>query len=483
MTNLKHQLFSGVMYSALSKYAGLFISLAVTGILARLLPPSDFGTVSIATVLIQFFSVLANAGIASAIIQHKELGRRDINEIYMATLWIGGALSVLVFALAGPAAAFYHDPRLLPLCRWLSASLFLSAASVVPNTLFYKEKRFRYIARRTLAIQAVTGIFAIGTALSGMGIYSLLVQPLLSNLLIYMTALKSYPQQWLWTTGINSLKRIGRYSLYQFLFDTTGYFTRNLDKLLVGKFMGMQPLAYYEKSYRLMTLPLQNVTYVITPVLHPLLSDYRDDAGRLAEVNGRISRLLAFIGFPLSALFFFSAPEWVICFFGSQWQASVPLFRILSLSVGFQLVLSSSGSFYQAGGYTKGLFLCGLFGAAATMASVLCGIFLWGSLSGTAVCMVVASLACFVQCYWLLYRRLFRCSLHRFYRQLAAPFLLGVGIAALLWLFSFVCGNWPLLVSLIVKSALSLLAVIGYLHLTGEYPVLSILYNKIGEKP
>lgn len=97
--------------------------------------------------------------------------------------------------------------------------------------------------------------------------------------------------------------------------------------------------------------------------------------------------------------------------------------------------------------------------------------------------MVVASLACFVQCYWLLYRRLFRCSLRQFYRQLAAPFLLGLGIAALLWLFSFVCGNWPLLVSLIVKSALSLLAVIGYLHLTGEYPVLSILYNKIGEKP
>lgn len=39
--------------------------------------------------------------------------------------------------------------------------------------------------------------------------------------------------------------------------------------------MGAANLGYYEKSYRLMMLPLENVSSVISPVLHPLLSEYQ----------------------------------------------------------------------------------------------------------------------------------------------------------------------------------------------------------------
>lgn len=52
--NIKHQLFSGVFYTALAKYSGIIISLVVAGILARLLSPDDFGVVAIATVIIAF---------------------------------------------------------------------------------------------------------------------------------------------------------------------------------------------------------------------------------------------------------------------------------------------------------------------------------------------------------------------------------------------------------------------------------------------
>ena len=69
--------------------------------------------------------------------------------------------------------------------------------------------------------------------------------------------------------------------MYQFLFSVMSYFIRNLDKMLIGKYIGMAPLGYYEKSYRLMSLPIQNITYVITPVLHPILSDYQKEEKRL----------------------------------------------------------------------------------------------------------------------------------------------------------------------------------------------------------
>lgn len=119
------------------------------------------------------------------------------------------------------------------------------------------------------------------------------------------------------------------------------YFIRNLDKMLIGKYIGMAPLGYYEKSYRLMSLPIQNITYVITPVLHPILSDYQKEEKRLATINERMVRLLAFIGFPLGILLFFCGRELMLFVFGPQWEPSIPAFQILSLSVGLQIVMSS----------------------------------------------------------------------------------------------------------------------------------------------
>ena len=69
--NLKQQLFSGVFWTALAKYSGIFISLIVAGVLARLLSPEDFGIVAIATVIIAFFNLFTDVGISPAIIQNK----------------------------------------------------------------------------------------------------------------------------------------------------------------------------------------------------------------------------------------------------------------------------------------------------------------------------------------------------------------------------------------------------------------------------
>jgi O-antigen/teichoic acid export membrane protein len=161
------------------------------------------------------------------------------------------------------------------------------------------------------------------------------------------------------------LRQIFSYSAYQFLFNIINYFSRNLDKLLIGKYMGMSPLGYYEKSYRLMMLPLQNITQVITPVMHPIFSDYQNDLERLASGYERIVRFLAFIGLPLSVLLYFTASEVTLIIFGDQWIPSIPIFQILTLSVGIQIILSSSGSIFQAAGDTKSLFVCGLFSSAS----------------------------------------------------------------------------------------------------------------------
>ena len=355
--NIKHQLFSGVFYTALAKYSGIIISLVVAGILARLLSPDDFGVVAIATVIIAFFNLFTDMGISPAIVQHKSLTKEELSDIFSFTVWTGIGISILFFAASWLIADYYESGILRTLCQLLSVNLFFASANIVPGALFYRNKEFKFIAVRSFIIQIAGGAGAITAALCGAGLYALIINPILSSILIFVISYQRYPQRLRFTLGLKVLRKIFSYSAYQFLFNVINYFSRNLDKLLIGKYMSMSDLGYYEKSYRLMMLPLQNITQVITPVMHPIFSDFQNDKEKLATSYERIVRFLSFIGLPLSVLLFFTAEEVTLIIFGDQWLPSVPVFRILALSVGIQIILSSSGSIFQAAGDTRSLFI------------------------------------------------------------------------------------------------------------------------------
>ena len=89
MSSTKKELLSGVFYTAIAKYSGIIVSLVVAGILARLIEPEEFGIVAIATVIISFFSIFSDLGIAPAIIQNKELSQKDLSYIFTFTIWLG----------------------------------------------------------------------------------------------------------------------------------------------------------------------------------------------------------------------------------------------------------------------------------------------------------------------------------------------------------------------------------------------------------
>lgn len=482
MKTLKRQLVSGVFYTAIAKYSGVFTSLIVAGVLARLLSPDDFGIVAIATVIISFFGIFTDMGISPAIVQHKELTERDLSNIYSFTLWSGVGAAILFFIASWPISTYYNSEILRTLCQLLSINLLFASVNIVPSALFYKNKEFKFIAIRSFVIQIAGGVASIIAALCGAGLYALIINPILSSILIFGISYHRYPQRLRLTTGMVTIRKIFSYSAYQFMFNLINYFSRNLDKLLIGKYMGMAPLGYYEKSYRLMTLPLQNITQVITPVMHPILCDFQNDPQRMATSSERIVRLLAFLGMPLTVLLFFTAQEVTLIIFGNQWLPSVPVFQILSLTVGIQMILSTSGSIYQAAGETRSLFICGVFSATLNVSGMLIGIFYFGTLEAVAWCIVTTFSINFVQCYWLMYRVTFKRSARHFVRQLLSPLLLSAICAVALFPLYYGLAGGNILVTLIVKGFVFFVIFGGYIQLSHEYDIVGKVKTIISKR-
>lgn len=472
MKSTKRELLSGIFYTAIAKYSNMFISLIVTGVLARLLSPKDFGVVAIATVIISFFGIFTDIGISPAIIQNKKLTQDDLTQIFSFTFWLGLIISFLFFFSAGFIAGWYQSPILKILCQLLAANLFLSAIDIVPNALIEKHKEFKFIALRGFIIQLCTGTLGVSVALLGGGLYALIVSPIISALLVFFISFRRYPQHLKMTLGLESMGKIFSYSFYQFLFNLINYFSRNLDKLLIGKYLSLSLLGYYEKSYRLMMLPLQNITVVITPVIHPIFSEFQNDINYLAKSYEKIVRFLAFLGFPIGVLLFFIAKELTLIIFGNQWMPSIPIFQILCFSVGIQVVMSSSGSIFQAAGFTKHLFICGLFSSIANVVGFLISIFLFRTLTSVAVSICITFLINFIQCYWFMYFFTFKRNIWHFINQLIRPLVLSSIIFVVLFFVSHFIVSLNIFVTLIIKCIAFLIIFVTFIEMTGEYTII-----------
>ena len=478
MGSIKKELLSGVFYTAIAKYSGILISLIITGVLARLISPDKFGIVAVVTVITFFFSIFSDLGIGAAIIQNKELQQKDLNQLFSFTVWSGCILTLLFFLCSWPISFFYKEPSMKAITQLLAINLFFASANIVPNALLYKAKAFKFLAWRSLGVQVSGGIIAILAALGGAGLYTLIINPILSSILLFIISYQKYPQTLEMTWGIPSIRKIFKFSAYQFMFNIINYFSRNLDKLLIGKYMGMSPLGYYEKSYRLMMLPLQNITHVITPVMHPIFSDYQHDLNHLAGAYEKIIRLLAFIGLPLSVFLWFSAREITLIVFGEQWMPSVSIFQILSISVGIQIIMSTSGSIFQASNDTKSLFLCGLFSSIINVAGICVGLFIFKTLDAIAWCITITFSISFLQCYYQMYYITFRRSIIHLGKQFLSPILLGGIVFLALFLATPFITSYPLFIKLIIKSVIFIGIGLTYIHITKEYNLVKLLKFK-----
>lgn len=375
---------SGLAYTALAKYSGIFISLLISSVLARLLPPKAFGVIAVATVFIVFFSIFSDMGLSSAIIQKRNLTEKDYNNLFSFTAYSGIILGILFFLCSSLIAKFYGDPQLNNICRLLSLNILFATWNIVPNGLLLRDKEFKFIGIRTLGVQIILGVISIVAAYMGAGVYALLINPVLGSFLIFILNYYKQPVGFIIKPKVESIKKVASYSIYTFGFSLINYFTRNLDKLFVGKVFGLIPLGYYEKSYRLMMLPVQNLSQVITPVLHPVLADFQDNLNDQIAKYLKLVRLLAIIGMPVSAFLFFSADQLVLIIFGKQWVPSIPVFKILSLSVGLQIVASTSGAIYQAMNRTKVMFYLGMANTAINVMGLLFGVYILKSIEGVA---------------------------------------------------------------------------------------------------
>lgn len=450
------------MINGISKFGKILIQLLLNAVLARILSPSEYGIVAVITVFATLFNTFSDMGFGAAIIQNKELSKDDIDHIFTFTIYFGLLLSIVFCFFSYPISLFYKNQIYIFLGIMLSFSLFFNTINMIPNAILLREKKFVVVAVRTIVVSLCGGIITVVLALMKFSFYALVIQTILISLASFFWNYFSTKPKFVIRVKKEPLSKVASFSFYQFAFNIINYFSRNLDNLLTGKFLGDVELAYYDKAYTLMLYPVNNLTGIVSPVLHPILSDYQNEKKYLYESYIMLSKIFGMIGVFVAIFCFFASEELIYIFYGSQWERSVLCFKILSLVVVTQMINSCTGSIFQSLGNTKLLFISGTINSGITIFMIIFGLLYGKSIESLAVCVALAYLMHFLTAHFILNKFGFHKNMFSFLNRLKNQILTYVFLLCAVYVYPFRIDN--IFISIMAKfmwmSALTVLILI-----------------------
>lgn len=328
----------GVVWQALSFFAGKALVLVSTAILARLLAANAFGVVALALVFITYADVVTDLGLAQALVFFP-VDRRRNDAALMVCLAVSGAFVALAMLAAPLVASFFGHPEVTGMFRVLSLSLLVRATGQVPDALLRKSLRFRPRTIAELGRALVQGAVSVVLAFSGYGPWAIidgyLVGCIVWSVLLWR-AVAYRPNRSVWRlrgAGLSPLLRFGAPAAGTALLLCLVF---NIDYLIVGRLLGATALAYYTLGFRIPELVIISVFNVISVVAFPLFSRVREDRQRLQGGYLFGLRVQAIYGVAAGVGLAMAAPMIVHVVFGPNWEPAIVPLTALALYAAFR---------------------------------------------------------------------------------------------------------------------------------------------------
>lgn len=374
MTEIRKVILRGFFWSITNQASSTLLTILISAVLSRLITPAEFGIVGMVTMITGFLNTIKDFGFGAALVQKKNVTDDEYSTIFWINILIGVLLCFVVYTLSDSISNFFDEPDVAIIAKVMSFTFIINSIGIIWGNRLVKDVAFDQIFYRRFIALVVSGVCGICIAIAGYGMWALVSQVYV-NLLV-VTILSYWRVKWLPKLVLNwsYIKDLTKFSLPLFTEQAVNYWFRNIDNLLVGKILGKESLAFYNKAYSLMLLPVRQLTGTLTKVLFPSFSLIQDDKVKIGSIYLKISRSIAFISFPLMIILSTLSESVIIFLYGEQWSPSIPIFRILSLLGMFQSIGALTGNIYMSQGKTALLFKVGLFTKGLMIMGIVIGL-------------------------------------------------------------------------------------------------------------
>lgn len=411
----------GLASTAVAQVIKIFGTMATTIVVARILSPSDYGVAAMVAPLTGLVLTFQNLGFTQAVVQTRELDFEHSNALFWLNVLVSIVAALAMAAIAPLAGAFYGDARAGYVTAATGLTILVTGLKLQHQALLNREMRFHALSINDIVVSIMTLVLTTIAALILRNYWAIWLG-------IFLNAVVSTAMMWRacrWRPRLGA-SFVGVRKLVVFGANLTGFnlvnfFARNLDNVIIAKVEGADAVGLYDRSYKLMLFPLQNINQPLARIMLPVLSRVRDEPARYRRVYELALRALALGSMPGILAAAICSDRLIPFLLGERWAAAGPIFFWLSLTAIVQCVPNTAAWLYISTGNTRRMMYWGIFSSTVSIISFIIGV-PWGA-EGVARAYFIGQVATSPVLYW--YATLGTPVPQRFMYLVQLPSLLG----------------------------------------------------------
>lgn len=330
--SIKRQAAKGVAWSAVERFSVQGVQFVLTIVISRLIAPSDYGLIAMLSVFMSLAQWFIDSGFSNALIQKKNRTNVDFSTVFYFNIVVAVVIYLLLFWAASYIAAFYREPLLEDITRWMGLNIVISAFSIVQRAKLTIQLNFKMQAQFSFLSVVLSGICGLVMAYRGFGVWALVAQGLLSSVLntLFIWVFSRWMPSWCFSWhSFRSLFSFGSKLMLSGLLHTIYL---NLYTLVIGRSYSVADVGFYNRSLSIAQFPSHNISGIITRAIYPLQCEIQHDGEQLSRSFLQCLRMACYIIFPLSVGMGVLSRPLVLVLLTEKWISIVPLIFILCVA-------------------------------------------------------------------------------------------------------------------------------------------------------
>ena len=369
MQDLKAKVIRGGLARLCAQGASFILRVGSLMILARLLNPKDFGLVGMVTAFTGVLDLFRDFGLSAAAVQSTTVTEEQISTLFWINILLGAVLGLVALAMAPAIAAFYHEPQLFGVTAVLAVGFLFNAAGIQHSALLQRQMRFTALAVINVVSLTVGIAIAIYGAKAGYGYWALVsmtvTPPIIATIGFWLTAgwMPGMPRK---RAGIRSMMHFGGGLTLVNLLVYAGY---NAEKVMIGRFWGVDAIGIYGRAYQIVSIPTANLNSAVGEVAFSALSRLQDDTVRFRSYFLKGFSLVLGLTLPITIACALFADDVVFVLLGPKWGDAAPIVRLLAPTIAIFAIINPLGWLV----FSLGLVARGLKAAPVLAAVMIAG--------------------------------------------------------------------------------------------------------------
>ncbi len=324
-------MLKGTFWKFLERVGVFGTQFVVQIVLARLLEPSDYGSLAIMTVFITVSNVLVQSGFNTALIQRRDVQDRDYSSLLWVSLIVAFIVYGIIFICAPSIANMYQSPGLLWPLRVISLVLFSGAFNSVQLAKVTREMDFRKILYSNLAGTIIAGAAGIIIAFHGGGLWALVFQSLFNSISSCMVMAATVRLKFEY---IIEWKRVKGFLSYGWKLVVSGILntlSEQLNSLVIGIKYNTSSLGFYTRGMQFPHYGISIIEGTMASVILPAIAKVQDDKEEAKNIMRNAMLLASYLVFPLMAGLAAVSQNLVQILLTDKWLGCVPYMQIFCL--------------------------------------------------------------------------------------------------------------------------------------------------------